>query len=194
MSRDRRSLLGDPSFRAHLILVVTGTTAALLVVGSAVILLPLFLQFEGAETAAPQELGRLADRILALHGTLWPLIAICVASVLASSWLLYRRMVSPMVRFVQVFRGIESGAIPAPIQLRATDYLGAEAEALNEMTAALKERHTALSAAEARLHAEIEELADWAAHHGGAEGARLVATVQDLEKALADQLRRVSPV
>ena len=192
MSRDRASLLGDPSFRAHLILVVTGTTGALLVVGSAAILLPLFLQFEGAETAAPQELGRLADRILALHTTLWPLLAICVGSVLASSWLLYRRMVSPMVRFVQVFRSVGGGAIPAPIRLRATDYLSPEACALNEMTASLRERHAALCAAEERLRGELEELSQWAVDHAGAEGARLVATVQDLEKALHDQIRRVS--
>jgi len=191
MSRDRSSLLADSSFRAHLILVVTGTTAALLVMGSAVILTPLFLRFEGAESS-PHELGRLADRILALHGTLWPLIAICIGSVLASSWLLYRRMVSPMVRFTQVFRSIESGSLPGPIQLRATDYLGAETAALNEMTLALKERHGAVSAAGDRLRAELEDLADWAAHHGGAEGARLVATLQDREKALSDQIRRVT--
>lgn len=192
MSRDRNSLLADSSFRAHLVLVVTGTTLGLLVVGSAVILVPLFLQFENAG-AAPQELGRLADRILALHATLWPLIAICIGSVLVSSWLLYRRMVAPMVRFVQAFRKVESGVLPGPIQLRATDYLGREAEALNEMTAALTERHRALEAAASRLGEEIEELAEWAARQGGAEGARLVATLQDREKALADQLRRVTP-
>ena len=191
MSRDRNSLLADSSFRAHLVLVVTGTTLGLLVVGSAVILVPLFLQFENAGSA-PQELGRLADRILALHTTLWPLLAICVGSVLASSWLLYRRMVSPMVRFVQVFRSVGGGAIPAPIRLRATDYLSPEACALNEMTASLRERHAALCAAEERLRGELEELSQWAVDHAGAEGARRVATVQDLEKALHDQIRRVS--
>ncbi|CAG0967581.1 hypothetical protein MYXO_01113 [Myxococcaceae bacterium] len=192
MSRDRRSLLSDASFRAHLVLVVTGTTAALLVVGSAAILLPLLLQFEGSATGSPQDLGRLADRILALHSTLWPLVAICLGGVLVSSWLLYQRMVSPMVRFVQVFRSIEAGALPGAIQLRATDYLAEEAAVLNEMTASLRERHTALCAAEERLRSGIEDLAEQIEQSADAESARLVATAQDLEKLVRDQIQRVS--
>ena len=63
------SFFDNPSFRAHLIWVVTGTTAALLVVSSAVILVPLFLRFDGGITS-PEEMGELTDRILALHATL----------------------------------------------------------------------------------------------------------------------------
>jgi predicted ATPase len=49
-------------------------------------------------------------------------------------------MVAPLVRFVRVFESVRRGEIPEPLTLRATDYLRHEAEALNAMLAALRER------------------------------------------------------
>jgi methyl-accepting chemotaxis protein len=185
-----QSWINNPSFRAHLIWVVTGTTAALLVVSSAAVLLPLFVRFEGSP-ASPEELGKLADRILSLHETLWPMVLICLVSVTVSSWLLYQRMVSPLVRFVQVFGAVRDGRLPGPVRLRMADYLTREADSLNEMTAALRERQVELSAARARLCEQVEELAEWASIHGDADALRLLAALQDRDKALADQIARV---
>lgn len=190
MSRNAPGWLENPSFRAHLFWVVLGTTAALLVMGCTVLLVPLLLRFDAA-AGDPQELGRLADRILALHATLWPFVGICLGAVCVSSWLLYRRMVSPLVRFVQVFHAVRDGRLPGPIQLRAFDYLSSEADALNEMSAALRAQHGRVLGAAERLRAEVEEIAEATASHGDAELARLVAALQDREKALADELRRV---
>jgi methyl-accepting chemotaxis protein len=184
------SWIVDPSFRAHLVCVVTGTTAALLLVSSAAILLPLLLRFEGSP-ASPQELGQLADRILSLHETLWPMVLLCLVAVTVSSWLLYRRMVLPLVRFVQVFGAVRDGRLPRPIRLRAADYLTREADALNEMTAALRERHAELSGACARLREQIADLEEWASLHGGAETSGLLSALLDREKALTDQIARV---
>lgn len=183
-------LATNPSFRAHLFWVVTGTAAALLVVASAVILLPLFVRFEGGP-ASTEELGALADRILELHTTLWPVVLVCLLAVTASSWFLYQRMVSPLVRFARVFAAVRDGHLPGPLRVRGADYLTREAEALNEMTSALRERHAELVAARSRLLELIEELADWGSLHGDAEASRLLAALQDREKALADHLSRV---
>jgi methyl-accepting chemotaxis protein len=180
----------NPSFRAHLIWVVTGTTAALLVVSSAVILLPLFLRFEGGPESQ-EELSALVDRILELHATLWPLVLVCLCAVMMSSWLLYQRMVSPLVRFVQVFHKVRDGRLPTEVRLRTADYLTREADALNEMTAALRARQLELTRVQQRLHEGVEDLAEWAALHGDAGASSLVATLRDGEKALADQLARV---
>ena len=68
-----------------------------------------------------------------------------LVSVFLSSWLLYRRMVAPLVRFVRVFDGVREGRLPEPITLRATDYLRREAEALNAMLVALRAREAELS-------------------------------------------------
>jgi hypothetical protein len=180
----------NPSFRAHLIWVVTGTTAALLVVSSAVILLPLLLRFEAA-AGSQEELGGLVDRILELHATLWPLVLVCLCAVMMSSWLLYQRMVSPLVRFVQVFHKVRDGHLPGEVRLRTADYLTREADALNDMTAALRARQLELVQVQRRLHEEVEELAEWATRHGDADVSILISTLRDGEKALADQLARV---
>ena len=134
----RESLFADPSFRSHLVWVTTGSTGALLLVLSAAVLVPLFSRFDSASSL--DELRSLTEQILDLHARLWPVVLTSLVSVFLSSWLLYRRMVAPLVRFVRVFESVRRGEIPDPLTLRATDYLRREAEALNGMLAALRER------------------------------------------------------
>ena len=139
----RQSLFGDPSFRAHLLWVTTGGTGALLLVLSAGVLIPLFSRFDNATSL--DELRSLTQQILELHARLWPVVFTSLVSVFLSSWLLYRRMVAPLVRFVRVFDGVREGRLPEPITLRATDYLRREAEALNAMLVALRARDAELA-------------------------------------------------
>ena len=134
----RESLFTDPSFRSHLVWVTTGSTGALLLVLSAAVLVPLFSRFDNATSL--DELRGLTEQILDLHTRLWPVVFTSLVSVFLSSWLLYRRMVAPLVRFVRVFESVRRGEVPEPLTLRATDYLRREAEALNAMLAALRER------------------------------------------------------
>jgi methyl-accepting chemotaxis protein len=134
----RESLFADPSFRSHLVWVTTGSTGALLLVLSAAILVPLFSRFDNATSL--EELRGLTEQILDLHARFWPVVLTSLVSVFLSSWLLYRRMVAPLVRFVRVFESVRRGEIPEPLTLRATDYLRREAEALNAMLAALREQ------------------------------------------------------
>jgi len=182
---------GNQTIRAHLIWAVLATTAAMLLLASTVVLVPLFLRFD-ATPASAQELAKLTDRILALHDTLWPFIGLCIVAVFLSSWLILHRMVSPLVRYVRTFEAVHDGVLPAVVKLRTTDYLTEETEALNEMLTALRERHSALHASAGGLRAEIEELGAWTATHGNAELAALVTRMQDREKELADHLARVS--
>jgi methyl-accepting chemotaxis protein len=137
----RQSLFADPSFRAHLLWVTTGSTGALLLVLSAAVLVPLFMRFDAATSL--DELRSLTQQILDLHTRLWPVVFTSLVSVLLSSWLLYRRMVAPLVRFVRVFDAVREGRIPEPLTLRAGDYLRRESAALNAMLAALRERAAA---------------------------------------------------
>ncbi len=184
------SLVSNRSFRAHLFWVVLGTTGALLLVSSAAILVPLFLQFED-RPASPEDLGRLVDRILSLHATLWPMVVICLGAVMVSAWLLYRRMVAPLVRFMRVFGAVREGRLPGPIRVRATDYLSHEADALNEMIESLRTRHEELRQVHAELAAQLESLAERASVHQDADTLCLVAALQDAEKALSERLGRV---
>jgi methyl-accepting chemotaxis protein len=145
----RESLFEDPSFRAHLLWVTTGSTGALLLVLSAAVMIPLFQRFDGAATL--DELRVVTQQILDLHARLWPVVFTSLVSVFLSSWLLYRRMAAPLVRFVRVFEGVRRGEAPEPITLRGTDYLRREAEALNAMLVALRERDDELRALRARV-------------------------------------------
>jgi methyl-accepting chemotaxis protein len=140
----RESLFADPSFRTHLIWVTTGSTGALLLVLSAAVMVPLFQRFDSASSL--DELRTLTQQILDLHARLWPVVFTSLVSVFLSSWLLYRRMVSPLVRFVRAFEEVRAGRAPEPITLRASDYLRREAEALNAMLAALRAREDELHA------------------------------------------------
>jgi hypothetical protein len=145
------SLFGEPSFRAHLVWVTTGSTGALLLVLSAAVMIPLFQRFDSA--ASLDELRRVTQHILELHTRLWPVVFTSLVSVFLSSWLLYRRMAAPLVRFVRVFDGVRAGLVPEPLTLRATDYLHREAEALNAMLAALRAREDELEALRRRAGA-----------------------------------------
>jgi hypothetical protein len=147
----RQSLFGDPSFRAHLMWVTTGSTGALLLVLSAAVLIPLFQRFDSA--ASLDELRGVTQQILDLHTRLWPVVFTSLVSVFLSSWLLYRRMVAPLVRFVRVFDGVREGRVPEPLTLRATDYLRREADALNAMLAALRSREAEFAALRERADA-----------------------------------------
>jgi len=139
----RQSLFGDPSFRAHLLWVTTGSTGALLLVLAAAVLIPLFSRFDNATSL--DELRSVTGQILDLHAHLWPVVFTSLVSVFLSSWLLYRRMVAPLVRFVRVFDAVREGRLPEPVTLRAGDYLRREAEALNAMLVALRAREAELS-------------------------------------------------
>lgn len=132
----RSNLFADPSFRSHLVWVTTLSTGALLLVLAAAVLVPLFSRFDHASSI--EELRGLTAQILELHRTLWPVVLTSLISVFLSTWLLYRRMIAPMVRFVRVFEAVERGEIPEPLTLRSTDYLRREAEALNRMLAGLR--------------------------------------------------------
>ena len=134
----RQSLFADPSFRAHMLWVTTGSTGALLLVLSAAVLIPLFSRFDHATSL--DELRSLTEQILELHAHLWPVVLTSLVSVFLSSWLLYRRMVAPLVRFVRVFDAVREGRVPEPITLRSSDYLRRETQSLNAMLAALRER------------------------------------------------------
>lgn len=188
----RRSALrsfGNPTLRAHLVWVVVATTAAMLVLGGAVVFVPLLIRFDAAPS---QELSQLADRILALHATLWPFVGLCVVAVFLSSFLILHRMVSPLVRYVRAFDAMRDGVLPAAVTLRATDYLTEETDAFNAMLCALRERHSALATIARDVHAELDEIGAWTAAHGDGELAALVERLRDADKALADELARVS--
>jgi hypothetical protein len=182
------SFFANPSFRAHLLWVTTGFTAALLVVGAAAAFVPLFQRFDmGA--GSDGELERLTFAILDLHARLWPVVGVSLLSTLACSWLLYARMRGPLYRFVASFRAISAGIVPEPVVIRATDYVQEESAELNAMLATLRERERSRATAIAQLEERAAALAEWAAAHGNADA---IALANELEAA-CKAVRRAGP-
>ncbi len=177
------SFFANPSFRAHLLWVTTGFSAALLAVGAAAMFLPLFQRFD-LGVGSDGELERLTFAILDLHARLWPVVATSLLSTLACTWFLYARMRGPLFRFVAVFRALAAGSLPEPVVIRATDYVQDEAAELNAMLGAMRERALARAHGIARVEECTAALAEWASAHGDADAIALADALEAECKAL----------
>jgi hypothetical protein len=169
----------NPSFRAHLLWVSAGFTAALLAVGGAAVFVPLFQRFD-AGVSSPDEMLRLTGEILEAHARYWPVVFVSWLSVCLCSWFLYGRMRSPLFRFVSAFRAISAGSIPGPVIIRATDYVQDECAELNAMLSALEARARTLE----RIEERVAELAEAVAATGDSRLIALCAALENECKAL----------
>ena len=109
-------------------------------------------------SSSPQKVYEATGRILELHERFWPVVLVSMlGAVIAASWL-GRRITGPLVRFTNVFQRLAAGEFPEPVTPRATDYLALEAEALNQLVSALKERAGERARAVGTVLATLEEL------------------------------------
>lgn len=147
-------------FHRDLILTASAVAITFVIVMSAAVFVPLAARLH---QFAPDEriAAGIADYILFMHSAFWPVVLVSWISCVASASILYRRMRSPLARFVQAYRAIAEGEDrPSAVRIRATDYLSDEAEELNCMLAALAKRADARESIVRRL-GELEwELAE----------------------------------
>lgn len=168
------------TFRIHLVLTCTAVAGAYVLVIAAATFAPLASRLDRSELD-PQALLGVADTILYLHSTFWPVVAGTLVATVASALLLFRRMTSPLVRFVDIFGAVARGETPAEIDIRGTDYLQDEADALNRMLAGLRELESCRAQGIAQLEEALAELEarpldakSAAALEQGREGLRLL--------------------
>jgi hypothetical protein len=171
------SFFANPSFRAHLLWVTGGFTAALLGIGAAMVFVPLFQRFD-AGVGSQDELLRLTGEILEVHARYWPVAATALLSTLVCSWLLYARMRSPLFRFVAAFRALAAGSVPEAVVIRATDYVQEECAELNGLLAVLRARECARIGALEGVEERAALIAEWASASGDAQ---LLAMTDALE-------------
>ena len=154
MTHRHRSLT---TFRLHLILTAVIVTAGFAVVIGTALFVPLFAQLDRSDLSK-DEMAGLAEYLLQLHRSYWPVVVGMIAASVTSAMMLFHRMKSPLTRFVQIFQRIGRGEIPDPLQLRKSDYLMSEANALNGMLGALTERANADAQDVFRLDEALLEL------------------------------------
>ena len=158
------------SLCTHLVVSGLSTAAALLLILCVALFVPLFVRLGSGASIDDQVLG-VANRLLFLHDNFWPVALVSLLAPCMSSYVLYRRMCQPLVRFRGVFAELSEGRVPGPVRLRGRDYLAAEAAALNHMLDSLCSRAEEL----ARLRTELAEC---------------LAEFQDLEGVAGEQLQR----
>ena len=161
------------TFRFHIVL-----TAALVVLsfsGTAAFLtfVPLISRF-GAGSPGSDAHSGLADYLLFLHGSFWPVVAGSVLASIASGMILFERMRSPLRRLRSTYVQISDGEMPAPISIRKFDYLRDETADLNRMLEAIGRRRS-----DERLDLEIirQAIQELAACDLPAKGAGAIAEI-----------------
>ena len=88
-----------------------------------------------------------ADRLLTLHSRVWPAIVAMVCVLGIHSVRIFHRLIGPLYRFRWAFSKIGNGDLSFRVQIRKSDYLHREEEALNQMIDGLAERCESLQLA-----------------------------------------------
>ncbi len=81
-----------------------------------------------------------ADRLLAKHVWVWPSAFVAILIISFHSFHTFYRVVGPLYRFHRVLDDVASGDVRYSMKIRAKDYLGQEAETLDEMLRVLSEK------------------------------------------------------
>jgi hypothetical protein len=171
------------SFRLHLLGASLAFALLFSLIAAAVLfarwVVPLELGAQGPEQAVEA-----IDRILVLHATLWPVVALSLLGVaLAATWL-FARMSGPLVRFVAAFDALRGGDVPRPLEIRASDYLVREAAALNAMLEVLRARGATFAVGRGELLEDLEALSMQLAQGSDRASADLAARALERAKAL----------
>jgi len=171
------------SFGIHLVVASLAFAMVLALGVGAVTLARWALPLELA-SSSPQKMYEATGRILELHAHFWPVTLFSLIGVaLAAGWL-GRRITGPLVRFMGVYHSLAAGGFPEPVQLRSTDYLAIEADALNELVAALKARAAGRARLQGEVCAILEEMRDGARERAAADLAELAERALEQMKAL----------
>lgn len=81
-----------------------------------------------------------AEKLLTLHSRVWPAIIAMVCVLGVHSVRIFHRLIGPLYRFRWAFDKIGEGDLNFRVQIRKSDYLHREEEALNKMIEALAEK------------------------------------------------------
>ncbi len=169
------------TFQLHLVLTLGVLAGAFCLTIGLSIFVPLAIQL-GRSDLDPHVVGGIGRHALDMHATFWPMVLVCLAGSVAGGMLLYRRMTSPLIRFLRAFEEVRRGEVSEPIVIRKRDYLNREADALNQMLSALATRAQERDRVVEKLLRVADDLPATASL--GIESTELLRELRDLAKAL----------
>jgi methyl-accepting chemotaxis protein len=132
----------------HLVLIVSAFVVA--------IFAPAFLALY-RETSAELSLEA-ANEFLSLHKRIWPAAALALLLIAHHSVHVSHRIAGPLYRFRKVFESMAQGDLTQRAGVRTKDYLGRDAEAINEMIDGLVARSTETHESAAEAQAALSDL------------------------------------
>ena len=182
----RRRVLVD-RFQYRLIWISAGHFALVLFVFLAAMMTPLLIKLDD-EGATFIEKDRVADVLLFFHEQLWlPLIAVFLL-LLVHSLSVSHRIAGPLYRFRAVYKSLAGGNLAIRANIRKSDYLHADAAALNELIESLEKRIGTLGNQARHLKEETEQLRAAAGSGSAAEIRKAAERVESRVEALQGKL------
>lgn len=178
----RRHILID-RFQYQLLLINLLYFFAILLIFSAALFLPLIIQLE-SKTLSFSEQEAVASQFLSLHARVWPALLITFLLFAIHSIFVSHRIAGPLMRFRNTFKAIAAGDLSGRVTLRKHDYLGNEADHLNEMIVGLRTKIKGIETQHREVRAVLSDL------KGGIENGSAEDTNQTIA-ALGVQMQRL---
>jgi methyl-accepting chemotaxis protein len=144
----------------------------------AFLFIPLMMELDKSDIGSDQALMA-AKRMLYLNEQFWPAILLSLFVIACHSIVTSHKIAGPLYRFNSVFKAIQEGTVPLPIQVRKSDYLSKEAEDINQMLELLRGKLPDLQEAQAQLNRSIMKCKDTLRHSSTDE---LVQKIEDFAR------------
>ena len=90
--------------------------------------------------SSPEQAERASAEFLGLHKRIWPAVPVALILISLHSIVVSHRIAGPLYRFRKVYEEVERGNLSIRAVIREKDYLGREADCLNQMIDGLQAR------------------------------------------------------
>ncbi len=114
------------------------------------IFVPVILALYGS--SSPEQIEQASAEFLGLHKRIWPAVPLALILISVHSILVSHRIAGPLYRFRKVFEAVERGDLSIRAVIRDKDYLGREADSLNQMIDGLEARVRSVDASVGEVH------------------------------------------
>lgn len=99
---------------------------------------PVIIALYGSPS--PEQAEQASAEFLGLHKRIWPAVPLALLLISLHSIVISHRIAGPLYRFRKVFEAVEQGDMTIRAVIRKKDYLGREADSLNQMIDGLQGR------------------------------------------------------
>ncbi|MFQ5897232.1 MAG: hypothetical protein ACE5JN_03205 [Candidatus Methylomirabilia bacterium] len=152
----RRQILVD-AFQYRLLGINLLHFLTILMIFAAALFAPLMIQLDSG-TLSWGEKQEVASEFLSLHARVWPPLFATLVLLSIHAIFVSHRIAGPLYQFRKLFTLVAQGNLSVRATIRKHDYLGKDAESINEMIAALRTRITGIEEQYEEVHAVLTEL------------------------------------